>query len=226
MTVISEQRQVHFDGHRLVYRVGGEGPALVVLRQNRAKLDSIQLRALRNSMRVFQVDPLGYAASDRPPGYPSKTLPDQVLCVLDHHGVDRFVVWGYSKSGAMSAAIARGTARAAGMVAGGFALLNRPSEASMRRGYRESFYQWFFSFDWASELAEMSCPKLVYFGDEDLGEQGRGLRRTGVHLEAAGVDVVEFGGLNHNTCGEDEPMTSRVIPTVVDWIGRRIGEAW
>jgi pimeloyl-ACP methyl ester carboxylesterase len=226
MTVISEQKHVAFDGHRVAYRVAGEGPAIVVLRQNRARLDSIQLRQLRDSYQVFQIDPLGYAASDRPPGYPAQTLPDQVLAVLDHHGVDRFVVWGYSKSGAMSAAVARATPRVAGVVAAAFALLNPPSEANMRRGYREAFYRWFWSFDWAHEFAVMSCPKLVYFGDNDLGEQGRGLRRTRDRLEAAGVDIVELEGLDHKTCGADDPMTTRIIPTVVQWLNRRIGKAW
>ncbi|MBW3589960.1 MAG: alpha/beta hydrolase [Actinobacteria bacterium] len=226
MTMTSEQREVSFNGHCVAYRVAGEGPALVVLRQNRAKLDSIQLRALRDSYQVFQIDPLGYAASDRPAGYPAETLPDQVLSVLDHHGVDRFVCWGYSKSGAMSAAIARATPRAAGMVAGAFGLLNRPSEAMMRRGYREAFYRWFFSFDWTHELAVMACPKLVYFGGDDLGEQGRSLRRTREQLEGTGVDVVEFEGLDHRTIGDDDPMTTRIIPWVDDWVRRRVGMCW
>ena len=56
-SLISEQRHVAFDGHRVVYRVAGEGPALVVLRQNRVRLDLIQLRELRGSHQVFQIDP-------------------------------------------------------------------------------------------------------------------------------------------------------------------------
>lgn len=225
-TLISDQRHVMFDGHRVVYRTGGAGSAIVVIRQNRARLDTIQLRHLRESHRVVQVDPLGYAASDRPAGYPAETLPQQVLSVLDHLNVDRFVVWGYSKSGAMSATVARATERATAVVAAAFPFLTHPSQAKLRTGYREPFYQWFWSFDWAQEFARMSVPKLVYFGDIDFGEAGRGLRRTREQLQVAGVDVLEFAGLDHRTCGEDEPMTTQVTPAVADWIHHHLGESW
>lgn len=175
---------------------------------------------------MFQIDPLGYAASDRPPGYPAESLPDQVLSVLDHHGVDQFVVWGYSKSGAMAAAVARATHRVTGMVAGAFPFLSRPSEAGMRRGWREPFYQWFWSFDWAHEFVAITFPKLVYFGGDDLGVAGRGVRRTRERLEAVGVEVLELEGLDHRTCGDDDRMRDRVLPTVIQWLHDRVGTSW
>jgi pimeloyl-ACP methyl ester carboxylesterase len=232
MTQRSEERHVIFDGHRIAYRMGGEGPAIVFLRQNHARLDSPPLRYLRQSYQVLQIDPLGHARSDRPPRYPAETLPDQVLSVLDHHDVDRFVVWGYSYGGALAAAVARATPRAVGLITAAFALLSPPSQAYMLRREREApdnpgemFYRLFWALDWAPELAAMCCPKLIYFGGEDRGEQGRGLRRTREQLDALGVDIVELAGFDHRTLG-DEDAANEVMCTVVDWLSHRIGPSW
>jgi pimeloyl-ACP methyl ester carboxylesterase len=88
----------------------------------RRRADLVQARMLSARWRVFQVFPLGYGYSDRVSGYAGEALADQIGVVLDGHEVDRFVVWGYSKGGAMAACIARGTHRAAGLVCGGFSL--------------------------------------------------------------------------------------------------------
>jgi pimeloyl-ACP methyl ester carboxylesterase len=108
--------------------------------------------------------PVGYGYSERVPGYAGEALADQALAVLDRHGVDRFVIWGYSKGGAMAACIARGTGRTAGLVCGAFSLLDRPSDASMRQMDRRlapdhpsrSLWAWVKRFDWAEQLATTS----------------------------------------------------------------------
>lgn len=233
--VVSDSYQIGFDGHRLAYRVAGRGPALVVLNGYRRRQDLPQLRLLRESWQVFQIDPLGYGFSDGVPGYAGEALTRQVLTVLDRHGVDRFVIWGYSQRAGMAACVARATPRTAAIVGGGFALLDTPTAGEQRRLERvlranhpsRAFWQWFTQFDWAAELAAMHCPRLLYFGADDLGKQGRRLRRSRKRLEACGVDVVEFEGLDHQTCsGDDEAGSGRIIPTVVEWVGRRVGPVW
>lgn len=234
--VVTELHDVDFDGHRLAYRVTGRGPALVVLNGYRRRQDLPQLRLLRASWQVFQIDPLGYGYSDRVPGYAGETLTGQVLAVLDCHDVDRFIIWGYSQRAGMAACVGQATPRTAGVVAGGMALLDSPTAAELRRGERvlradhpsRAFWRWWSQFDWAAELAAMHFPMLVYFGGDDLGTQGRRLRRARKRLEACGVDVVEFEGLDHQTCGfdDEESMSDRITPTVVDWVGHRVGQVW
>ena len=113
MGTVSETLHLDFDGHRLAYRVTGRGPAFVVLNLYRRRADAIQAQQLGDGCQVFQIYPLGYGYSERVPGYAGEFLADQVVAVLDRHGAERFIVWGYSKGGAMAACIARGSARAA-----------------------------------------------------------------------------------------------------------------
>jgi pimeloyl-ACP methyl ester carboxylesterase len=159
---LTETRYINFDGHRLAYRTSGQGPALVVLSLDRRRQDMMQARALSDTYQVFQVAPLGYGYSDRVPGYTGDRLAEQVLGVLDYHGVDHFVVWGYSAGGAMALCIAQATRRAVRIVIGGF------SPSPLRPGVlrqldrrlapdhpSRSLWWWFQEFDWTTELAAM-----------------------------------------------------------------------
>lgn len=235
---MTETRQLDFDGHRLAYRVSGDGPALVVVSLYRRREDVIQARVLDDRWRIFQIQPLGYGYSERVPGYAGEVLVDQVLAVLDHHGVDRFVVWGYSQGGAMAACIARGTQRAAGLVCGAYSILDHPTDARMTQMDRRlrpdhpsrTLWSWVKRFDWAEELRAMSCPSLLYWGSAD--RHARGLRRTRDLLGApdplGGQDVefVEYPGLGHEAGGDPQFLADTVIPLVVDWTARRLGPAW
>ena len=230
---MSETLHVTFDGHRIAYRVAGEGPALVVLNLYRGRDDVVQLRLLSDAWQVFEVAPLGYGRSERVPGYAGEALADQILAVLDRHGADRFVIWGYSQGGGMAACIARGTARSAGLVCGAYSLLDRPTDAQMRRMDRRlrpdhpsrAFWSWLKQFDWDAELASMSCPRLLYWGSEDR-RQAKGLRRAQERLTLQDVDFVEYPGLGHEVGGDEMLLADLVIPTVRDWVARRVGPSW
>jgi pimeloyl-ACP methyl ester carboxylesterase len=229
---LTETRQLDFDGHRLAYRVAGDGPALVVLSLYRRRADVPQARLLSDRWRVFQVHPLGYGYSERVPGYAGEALVDQVLAVLDHHAVDRFVVWGISKGGAMAACIARATTRTAGLVTGAFSL-HHPTDAQMRRMDRRlrpdhpsrALWAWVKRFDWVEELLVMPCPGLLYWGSEDRNH-APGLRRTRDLLNGDDLEFVEFPGLGHEVGGEPQHITNSVVPMVVDWTARRLGPSW
>jgi pimeloyl-ACP methyl ester carboxylesterase len=230
---VSETLHLDFDGHRLAYRVTGRGPALVVLNLYRRRDDAIQAQLLGDVCQVFQIYPLGYGYSERVPGYAGEALADQVLAVLDRHGSERFVVWGYSKGGAMAACIARGTARTAGLVCGAFSLLDRPSDASMRQMDRRlspdhpsrTLWAWVKRFDWAEELPAMACPALLYWGSEDR-RQAAGLRRAQQLLRVNDVEFVEYPGLGHEAGGDPEILADLVVPAVVEWAARRLGPPW
>ena len=190
---MSEARHIDFDGHRLAYGVTGQGPALVVLHLYRRREDNVRARLLSDRCQVFQIAPLGYGYSDRVPGYAGEALASQITAVLDGHGVDRFVVWGYSAGGAMGAAIARRTSRVAALVCGGFSPVDLPTPGMMRQMDRRlrpddpsrSLWWWFKGFDWSKELSEMSCPRLLYWGSEDRQMAIR-LRRTREQLIPSG----------------------------------------
>lgn len=235
---MTETRQLDFDGHRLMYRVSGDGPALVVLSLYRRREDMIQASVLDDRWRIFQIQPLGYGYSERVPGYAGEVLVHQVIAVLDHHGVDRFVVWGYSQGGAMAACIARGTQRAAGLVCGAYSILDHPTDANMRRmdlrlhqdHPSRTLWAWVKRFDWAEELRSMPCPSLFYWGSED--RHAPGLRRTRDLLGApdllGGQDVafVEYPGRGHQAGGDPQFLADTVIPLVVDWTARVLGPVW
>jgi pimeloyl-ACP methyl ester carboxylesterase len=217
--------QVWFAGHRICYRLAGDGPTIVLVKPHRRSKDYLQLRLLSARFRVIQVEPLGFGDSDRPAEYPTAGLHEQVLSVLDCVGVDQFVIWGYSQGAAVAAAVAQATQRAAALVAGGFSLLDRPTDTQLSRMDRQqrvpiaprAFWHWYRGFDWVSELAAMRCPRLVYAGADDR-TYAPGLRRTRDQLTGHGVCVVFFEGLDHRTCNDEPALSSKVIPTVVGWL--------
>jgi pimeloyl-ACP methyl ester carboxylesterase len=229
---MSEVRHIRFDGHRLAYRVAGEGPALVVLHLYRRR-DVIQLRQLSDRWQVFEVAPLGYGFSDRVPRYAGEALADQVLAVLDHHGADRFVVWGHSAGGAMAACIARGTPRTAGMVCGAYSPFGLPTAASVRQMDRRlppdsaarTLWSWVKQFDWDDELRTMHCPRLLFWGSEDR-QMAKSLRLAQQRLTLQDVDFIEYAGVGHEVGGDDDLQADLVIPDVVAWTARRVGSAW
>lgn len=226
--------QAEFAGHRIAYRVAGHGPALVLLKNDRYSTISDELRLLSDRYTVVQISPLGFGRSDRPRDYPREGIHEHVLAVLDHEEVDRFVVWGYSQCGAMAAAVAQATPRAAGMVSGGFSLVDGgPTDARLSHMDREqrvpvaprAFWHWRKRFDWLDELAAMRCPRLLYVGTEDR-LQALGVRRTREALTERGVTVIEFDGLDHRTCAREPALSTRVVPTVLDWLDESVGTGW
>jgi pimeloyl-ACP methyl ester carboxylesterase len=214
---------VDVDGHRLRYRVSGQGPALVVLDLYRGR-DAVHARVLGDRWRVFQVHPLGYGDSDRVPGHTGEGLAGQVLRVLDKHDVDRFVVWGYSKGGAMALCVARQSERAAGFVCGGFAPQVITSAVLQRLDRRlrpdhpsRSLWWWFRQVDWDAELRAMSCAQLFYWGADDR-RMAPPLRA----LDAPRAALVELPGLDHAACNEPDALEHVVVPTVAERLATRI----
>jgi pimeloyl-ACP methyl ester carboxylesterase len=232
---MSETQYIDFDGHRMAYRVAGEGPAVVVLQLYRRRDPMIHSRALSDLWQVFEVSPVGYGRSDRVPGYAGEALPDQILTVLDHHGVDRFMIWGYSKGGAMAACIARATPRAAALVCAAFALGAIPTDGGMRQMDRRvrpddsdrTLWTWVKGIDWADELRSMTLPRLFFWGSEDTSVQmAKRLRRMRELFVNEDIDFIEFPGFGHADIGSDEVSTELVFPTVVEWASRRLGPTW
>jgi pimeloyl-ACP methyl ester carboxylesterase len=216
---------VEFAGHRVSYGVAGDGPALIIVKPHRYPKEYIELSQLSDRFRVIQVSPLGFGDSDRPEDYPPAGIHEQVLRVADSEAADRFVIWGYSQGGAMAVAVAQASARVTALVAGGCSLLDRPTDAWIKRMDREqrvpvaarAFWHWYRRFDWLRELGAMQFPKLVYVGTMDR-QQASGVRRSYELLRGQGVSVVQFDGLDHLTCHRDPDFSQRVVPTLVKWL--------
>lgn len=230
----TETLAVDFDGHRLAYRLSGRGPALVYISQYwRRATDEVHVRLLADRCKLFHITPVGYGMSDRVAGYAGSALVDQVHAVLDRHGSDRFVIWGYSAGGAMAAAVARATPRAAGLVCGGYSLPGPFPQGALRQLDRRlrgdhasrSLWSWVSSIDWHRELAEMRCPRLLYWGSDDRQMASR-LRRAEGDVFLQRVDFIEFTGLDHGACNDTPVLEHRVVPTVADWIASRVGDVW
>ena len=219
-----DHQYVELAGARIAYRASGSGPALVLMKNNRRPLDYPVAELLSQRFRVLQVHPVGFGASDRPDDYDFGSIGDQVLAVLDHEGIDRFAVWGFSQPGCMSAIVARSTDRADALVMGGVTPIGFPTDGEMRRLEREArlpraaleFWRSYRLYDWHHELRLYPGTKVAYIGTEDPAI--RKLRRLRPVLEGIGFTYLEFGGLNHGTCGLGDASSDgrRVARAVVD----------
>jgi hypothetical protein len=219
---------VRYAGHRISYRVVGHGMPLVLVKPHRDPAVYPQVRLLSDQYRVIQIEPLGFGRSDRPRDYPTTGLHEQVLAVLDNEDVDRFIVWGYSQGAAVAAAVAQATTRAVAMIAGGFSLIDQPTDAWMRRMDREesvpvaarTFWHWYKRFNWLHEMAAMDQAALVYAGREDRA-QAPGVVRSQEALTACGVTVIQFDGLDHNACNREPALSTRIAPAVTGWLDKQ-----
>lgn len=125
--------RAEFADHEVWYLVLGDGPPLVLPKPHREpRLFPFALWLAARYM-VIQIEPLGHGRSDRPRDHPPGGVHEQVHAVLDEEGVDRYAVWGYSKGGAMSLAIAQASTRVTATVCGGWSPAERYSEAALRR---------------------------------------------------------------------------------------------
>ncbi|WP_405062244.1 alpha/beta hydrolase [Kribbella sp. NBC_01505] len=196
-------RTLRYGDVRIAYEVSGSGPVLVLLKNNRQPANFPAARWLADRFRVLQVQPVGFGASDRPAAYDFGSIGEQVLAVLDHEGLDRFAVWGFSQTSAMAAMVARSTDRADALVMGGLPPIGFPTDSEMRRLEREprlprpplEFWRAYRSFDWHHELRVFAGTKVVYLGTADRAIKP--VRRLRPVLEGIGFAYLEFEGLDH-----------------------------
>jgi hypothetical protein len=219
-------RSVDVDGARVAYRIAGEGPVVVLIKNSRHPVDFPVAQLLAGHYRTFQIHPVGFGASERPAGYDFGAIDRQVFAVLDHEGVGNFVVWGFSQTASMAALVARATTRAVALVAGGAELIGHPSDTEMRRLEREprlpvaslEFWRAYRRYDWHHELRSMQQPRLVYLGTGD--PRIRKLRRLAPTLRGCGCDYLEFDGLDHTTAGLSDGAAGgqRTTSAITDWL--------
>ena len=103
----------HSRGYTISYEDAGAGPVIVLIPGATMSAadwrDAGYVDRLALNHRVLSVDPLGNGLSDKPhdpAAYAWPVVAADVLAVMDAAGVDRAVVWGYSRGGPMAAVIA------------------------------------------------------------------------------------------------------------------------
>lgn len=218
-----------YDGHTIRYCVFGAGPPIAVVKPHRNPPVYDVSWLLATTHTVVQIEPLGFANSDRPVLHRDPGVARQVLDVLDHEQIDDFVVWGHSLGGAMATMVAQASPRVTAMIVNGYSPLDAPTESMLRRMDQEgsprgggdaAFWRSYRSFDWSAELELMRCRKLVHVGAEDRARMRgpRGIDRTRDSLELRGVTVRVFAGLDHITCAAEPALSARVLPEVLAWL--------
>ena len=100
------------DGHKIVYDVDGNGPALLLLtglmQTRKGWRERGYTGRLSRKWRVVAIDPLGHGESDKPhvtDAYGLKELADHSAAVLDAAGIERADVWGYSRGALLLVAL-------------------------------------------------------------------------------------------------------------------------
>ena len=130
-------RSAVFGEYRLAYDVTGEGPSVVLVpggMMHRGRWHALgYVDRLARRYRVVAMDPLGHGDSDRPrvpEAYDLVSCAEHVIAVLDDLGVERAAAWGYSRGGAIVAALlAHRPARLWAVVTGGFGFDETPTWA-------------------------------------------------------------------------------------------------
>jgi pimeloyl-ACP methyl ester carboxylesterase len=100
-------------GYTISYDDAGVGPVIVLIPGATMSAadwrDAGYVDRLASTHRVLSVNPLGNGLSDKPHDpdvYAWPAVAADVLAVIDAADVDRAVVWGYSRGGALAAALA------------------------------------------------------------------------------------------------------------------------
>lgn len=194
-------------GFRISYEDFGDGEPAIVLIPG-AFLSAWDLRDLGYierlaGFRVLSVDPLGHGRSDKPhssDAYHAPAIADDVLVAMDDAGVQRAVLWGYSRGAWLAGIAAAGSpSRVAGLIAGGEPLIGLPDPTApwmepLERG------------DWAGAFAAL--PPMSDDERKMLEENNdpramaavyRGAREKRYELDLSGVQARAFV-----YCGSDD----------------------
>jgi pimeloyl-ACP methyl ester carboxylesterase len=145
------------DGYRIAYRVGGQGPPLVLLpglgMDSRGWQDFGYVELLAPRHRLLMVDPLGHGSSDRPDhseAYGLEALADHTAAVMDAEGVEAADIWGYSRgAGLLVAMMQHQGHRVRSAVAGGIDLTALASSQQLGEATTPTPAEFLRRGDWA-----------------------------------------------------------------------------
>jgi pimeloyl-ACP methyl ester carboxylesterase len=230
------------DGVELRFEVhGGSGSALLLPQLNFSWPDYLDLSPFIERYTVITASPRGFATSTRLDAdvpYRVRDMAADLVAVVQEVGFDRFVVLGYSFTGAFAPWIAQLTGKADAVVSGGFPIvgdyaylypeIQRQSEAArsdpaawarVETAFDNraalTFYQELSELPADALVSDLPCPLLAFWGeqDEELGPGGTKQLATG--LDRHGLQHVSFPGHDH------EAMLTHLnhaAPNVLGWL--------
>jgi pimeloyl-ACP methyl ester carboxylesterase len=230
------------DGMDLRYEVrGGTGPALLLPRLNFSWPDVLDLGPFVERFTVITASPRGFATSSRLDAdmpYRVRDMAADLMAVLEEVGFDRFVVLGYSFTGAFAPWIAQLTGKADAVVSGGFPIagdyaylypeIKRQSEAAKSdpaawarvdatfdNRAALAFYRELSELPADSLITDLGCPLFAFWGDQDEEMGPGGTEQLASGLDHRGLQHVSFPGRDH------EGMLTHIddaVPDVVAWL--------
>lgn len=230
------------DGLELRYEVhGGSGAPLLLPHLNFSWPDYLDLTPFAERFTVITASPRGFATSSRLDAdtpYRVRDMAADLIAVVKEVGFDRFVVLGYSFTGAFAPWIAQLTGRADAVVAGGFPIagaydylypeIQRQSEAAksdpaawarVEAAFDNraalTFYRELSELPADALISDLPCPLLAFWGDQDeeLGPGGTDELASG--LDRHGLRHVSFPGYDH------DGMLNHIndaVPDVLAWL--------
>jgi pimeloyl-ACP methyl ester carboxylesterase len=230
------------DGLELRYEVlGGSGPALLLPHLNFSWPDYLDLGPFTERYTVITASPRGFETSSRlDDGIPYRVndLAADLVAVVQEVGFDRFVVLGYSFTGAFAPWLAQLTGKADAVVAGGFPIagdfaylypeIQRQSEAAKAdpvawarvdaafdNRAALTFYRELSELPADSLVSDLPCPLLAFWGDQDEEMGPGGTEQLASGLDRHGLQHLSFprhdhdGMLNH---------LDDAAPSVLAWL--------
>lgn len=230
------------DGLELRYEViGGSGPALLLPHLNFSWPEVLDLSPFTERFTVITASPRGFATSSRLDAdtpYRVGDLAADLVAVVQEVGFDRFVVLGYSFTGAFAPWLARLTGRAEAVVAGGFPIagdygylypeIQRQSEAAKSdpaawarveatfdNRAALTFYRELSELPPDSLISDLPCPLLAFWGDQDEEMGPGGTEQLASGLDRNGLQHVSFPGYDH-----DGMLThlDDAVPEITAWL--------
>ena len=230
------------DGLELRYEVlGGSGPALLLPHLNFSWPDYLDLSPFTERYTVITASPRGFAKSSRLDAetpYRVSDLAADLLAVVQEVGFERFVVVGYSFTGAFAPWIAHLTRKADAVVSGGFPIvgdyaylypeIQRQSEAAKSdpaawarvdaafdNRAALAFYQELSELPADSLVSDLPCPLFAFWGDQDEEMGPGGTEQLASGLDRYRLQHVSFQGHDH------ESMLTHLddaVPSLLDWL--------
>jgi pimeloyl-ACP methyl ester carboxylesterase len=230
------------NGLELRYEVlGGSGPALLLPHLNFSWPDYLDLGPFTERYTVITASPRGFATSSRLDDdipYRVSDLAADLVAVVQEVGFDRFVVVGYSFTGAFAPWLAQLTGKADAVVAGGFPIagdyaflypeIQRQSEAAKAdpaawarvdaafdNRAALTFYRELSDLPADSLVSDLPCPLLAFWGDQDEEMGPGGTEQLASGLDRHGLQHISFPGHDH-----DGMLThlNDAAPSVLAWL--------
>ena len=230
------------DGLELRYEVlGGSGPALLLPHLNFSWPDYLDLSPFTERYTVITASPRGFAKSSRLDAdipYRVSDLAADLLAVVQEVGFERFVVVGYSFTGAFAPWLAQLTGKADAVVSGGFPIagdyaylypeIQRQSEAAKAdpaawarvdaafdNRAALAFYRELSDLPADSLVSGLPCPLLAFWGEQDEEMGPGGTEQLASGLDRHGLQHLSFPGHDH------EGMLTHLddaAPKVLAWL--------